>query len=201
MARRAVIIVRSPNSLTPSCHTLNHPPFSRPPSLAHPSPHRLYPACSIVLTACPHRHVPRSTTLISCIISIMALNNSLTARLDDLRSRNPARLHSENTTGQNTPSFRYSGSFMSPPQVQTPIDTPNLQRRFTTDLSKMQQIVPFGQQANQGGSVDRSATVSASSIIPPMLWVVCVTFECRIILDGRPSNMPIVGKGIPWCIC
>ena len=87
-------------------------------------------------------------------------NNSLSARLDELRSRNPPRLHSENTTGQNTPSFRYSGSFMSPPQAQTPTDAPNLQRRFTTDLSKMQQVGPIGQQSNNaGGAVDLSATV------------------------------------------
>ena len=87
-------------------------------------------------------------------------NNSLSARLDELRSRNPPRLHSENTTGQNTPSFRYSGSFMSPSQTQTPTETPNLQRRFTTDLSKMQQIGPVGQQSNNSGAVmDISATV------------------------------------------
>ncbi|KAL9131734.1 MAG: hypothetical protein Q9217_000409 [Psora testacea] len=90
----------------------------------------------------------------------MALNNSLTARLDELRSRNAPRLHSENTTGQNTPSFRYSGSFMSPPQAQTPIEAPNLQRRFTTDLSKMQQMAAsVGQQPSNGGSVDLPATI------------------------------------------
>ncbi|KAL9104443.1 MAG: hypothetical protein Q9163_000595 [Psora crenata] len=89
----------------------------------------------------------------------MAFNNSLTARLDELRSRNAPRLHSENTTGQNTPSFRYSGSFMSPPQTQTPVDAPNLQRRFTTDLSKMQPIAPIGRHPSHGGSVDMSSTL------------------------------------------
>ena len=87
----------------------------------------------------------------------MTSNNSLTARLDELRSRNPPRLYSESTTGQNTPSFRYSGSFMSPPQSQTPNETPNLQRRFTTDMSKMQQgLAPIGQPPNSGGQADSS---------------------------------------------
>lgn len=91
----------------------------------------------------------------------MSINNSLTARLDELRSRNISRLHSENTTGQNTPSFRHSGSFMSPPQAPTPIEPPNLQRRFTTDLSKMQpQVPPIGQQmGNGGGTTDVSPSV------------------------------------------
>lgn len=83
----------------------------------------------------------------------MSLNNSLTARLDELRSRNLSRLHSENTTGQNPPSFRHSGSFMSPPQPQNPMEPPDLQRRFTTDLSKMQpQVAPIGQQLGNAGS-------------------------------------------------
>ena len=87
--------------------------------------------------------------------------NSLSARLDELRSRNPTRLHSENTTGHNTPSFRYSGSFMSPPQSQTPNETPNLQRRFTTDLSKMQNqaMTPIGQPPASSGAVDPSTAV------------------------------------------
>ncbi|KAG8526279.1 uncharacterized protein KY384_000272 [Bacidia gigantensis] len=89
----------------------------------------------------------------------MAFNNNLAARLDELRSPNPSRMHSENTTGQNTPSFRYSGSFMSPNNNQTPIETPNLQRRFTTDLSKMQNIGPIGQPPNQiAVSADANAT-------------------------------------------
>ena len=102
----------------------------------------------------------------------MAFNNSLTARLDELRSRNVPRLHSETTTGQNTPSFRYSGSFMSTPQTQTPIEAPNLQRRFTTDLSKMQQIAPIGQQPSQGGSIDMSATVSCKPIFQHVLFLI-----------------------------
>ena len=92
--------------------------------------------------------------------------NSLSARLDELRSRNSSRYHSETTTGQNTPSFRYSGSFMSPAQSQTPIETPNLQRRFTTDLGKMQNqgVTPIGQPPNTNGQGDPSSTVSCPSI-------------------------------------
>lgn len=101
----------------------------------------------------------------------MAFNNSLTERLDQLRSRNQNnRMHSESSTGQNTP-FRYSGSFMAP-QAPTPIETPNLQRRFTTDLSKMQHLATIGQQPNQTlGSLDMSATVRYTLLFGPCLGV------------------------------
>lgn len=99
----------------------------------------------------------------------MAFNNSLTERLDQLRSRNQNnRMHSENSTGQNTP-FRYSGSFMTS-QAPTPTETPNLQRRFTTDLSKMQQLAPIGQQPNQTlGGLDMSATVRYTVLLWQLL--------------------------------
>ena len=122
-------------------------------------------------------------------LSIMAFNNnSLSARLDELRSRNPPRLHSENTTGQSTPSFRYSGSFMSPPQTQTPTETPNLQRRFTTDLIKMQQIGPVGQQSNSGGvSVDISATVRASKGVRLLIFSINMSTQCAHLTGFQPE--------------
>lgn len=88
-------------------------------------------------------------------------NNSLSVRLDELRSGGSTRLHSEDTTGQNTPSFRYSGSYMSPSKAPTPTETPNLQRRFTTDLGKTQQVAPIGQPPNDntGAGMDIAATV------------------------------------------
>ncbi len=92
----------------------------------------------------------------------MAFNNSLTARLDELRSRNPPRIHSENSTGQNTP-FRYSGSFMNP-QSQSSNDVPNLQRRFTTDLSKITQVAPIGQQPNQVAAPGDIATTVSTTL-------------------------------------
>ena len=74
-------------------------------------------------------------------------NNALTARLDELRSRNPPRVPSEGNTGQTTP-FRYSGSYMTTSQQQIPTssggDAPSLQRRFTADMSKMP-IAPIGE--------------------------------------------------------
>lgn len=75
-------------------------------------------------------------------------NNALTARLDELRSRNPPRVLSENSTGHNTP-FRYSGSYMATSQQQLPTsaggEPPGLQRRFTADMSKMASIAPIGE--------------------------------------------------------
>lgn len=90
----------------------------------------------------------------------MAFNNSLSSRLDDLRSRNPQSTTSENTSGYTTPS-RYSGSFMTTHSHQTNDARASLQRRFTTDLSKMSTLTPIGQPPTQAvESVDMSATVS-----------------------------------------
>lgn len=78
----------------------------------------------------------------------MSLNNSLTARLDELRSRNQSRMTSENNQGPGTP-LRYSGSFMTNTQQAATASTenPGLQRRFTADLSKMAAVAPIGQQS------------------------------------------------------
>lgn len=78
----------------------------------------------------------------------MAFNNSLTSRLEDLRSRNPQSITSENATGYTTPS-RYSGSFMTTHSQPSNDVRTSLQRRFTTDLGKMPTLPPIGQQPSQ----------------------------------------------------
>ncbi|KAL8947591.1 MAG: hypothetical protein Q9222_006143 [Ikaeria aurantiellina] len=80
----------------------------------------------------------------------MAYNNALTSRLDELRSRNSqtATTSSENSSGYNTPS-RYSGSFMNSHSQSFSDTRASLQRRFTTDLSKMPNLTPIGQQPAQ----------------------------------------------------
>ena len=92
----------------------------------------------------------------------MAFNNSITARYDELRSPNPP---SNPTTGATTPS-RYSGSFMQSHSQSFNDTRASLQRRQTTDLSKMPPITPIGQQptpVTQGGdSVDMVATVRST---------------------------------------
>lgn len=92
----------------------------------------------------------------------MAFNNSITARYDELRSPNPP---SNPTTGTTTPS-RYSGSFMQSHSQPFNDTRASLQRRQTTDLSKMPAITPIGQQptpVTQGGdSVDMAATVRST---------------------------------------
>lgn len=94
----------------------------------------------------------------------MAFNNSITARYDELRSPNPPP--SSTSTGTTTPS-RYSGSFMQSHSSQSFNDArASLQRRQTTDLSKMPpSITPIGQQpssqtSQSGEVVDMAATVS-----------------------------------------
>ena len=94
-------------------------------------------------------------------------NNALTARLDELRSRNPPRVPSEGNTGQNTP-FRYSGSYMTnnqqqqQPQPQSSgTETPSLQRRFTADMSKMP-IAPIGELNQNTEPLEVPAIVSGS---------------------------------------
>lgn len=92
-------------------------------------------------------------------------NNALTARLDELRSRNPPRVPSEANTGQSTP-FRYSGSYMSNNQPQLPpssgAETPSLQRRFTADMSKMP-IAPIGELNQNTEPLEVPAIVSHPS--------------------------------------
>lgn len=90
----------------------------------------------------------------------MAFSNALTSRLDDLRSRNAQIMGGETTSGFSTPS-RYSGSFMSTHSQPVNDARGNLQRRFTTDLTKMPTLPPIGQPPNQVvESVDLSSSVS-----------------------------------------
>ncbi len=96
-------------------------------------------------------------------------NNALTARLDELRSRNPPRVPSEGNTGQNTP-FRYSGSYMGTSQQQLPASSgaepPSLQRRFTADLSKMS-IAPIGELSQNTEPLEMPNIVSPATPLPP----------------------------------
>ena len=73
----------------------------------------------------------------------MASYNALSARYDELRSPNPPP--TSNIAGTTTPA-RYSGSFMQTQSQSFNDARGNLQRRQTTDLSKMQGITPIGQQ-------------------------------------------------------
>ena len=76
----------------------------------------------------------------------MASYNALSARYDELRSPNPPP--TSNTTGTTTPA-RYSGSFMQTQSQQLSDARGSLQRRQTTDLSKMPGMAPIGQQPAQ----------------------------------------------------
>ena len=78
----------------------------------------------------------------------MAFNNSITSRLGDLRYRNNPVSASESQSGYTTPS-RHSGSFMNSHSQPSSEARGSLQRRFTTDLSKMQPLAPIGQQSPQ----------------------------------------------------
>jgi hypothetical protein len=92
----------------------------------------------------------------------MASNNSLSSRLEELRSRNPQSPPGESTySGYNTPT-RYSGSFMQSHSQSTSTEARgSLQRRFTTDSGTLPTLTPIGQQPSQVmESVDMSATVS-----------------------------------------
>ena len=91
----------------------------------------------------------------------MAFNNSLTSRLDDLRSKNLPATSSENHSGYTTPS-RYSGSFMTSHSQPSSDTRASLQRRFTTDLGKMSTLTPIGQQPGQAVEpMEITSTVSS----------------------------------------
>ena len=90
----------------------------------------------------------------------MAASNALTNRLDELRSRNHQVTASETTSGYTTPS-RYSGSFMQSHSSSATNDArTSLQRRFTTDMSKMPTLPPIGQQPTQAAENMDYPTVS-----------------------------------------
>ncbi|MCJ1433835.1 hypothetical protein MMC27_003200 [Xylographa pallens] len=80
----------------------------------------------------------------------MASSNSLSSRLEELRSRNPQSPPGEITySGYNTPN-RYSGSFM--PSHSQPLSNDaraSLQRRFTADSGNVPTLTPIGQQPSQ----------------------------------------------------
>lgn len=81
----------------------------------------------------------------------MAYNNALTSRLDELRSRNApitTTTTSESSSGYTTPA-RYSGSFMTSHSQSINDARASLQRRFTTDMSKVPNLTPIGQQPAQ----------------------------------------------------
>jgi hypothetical protein len=92
----------------------------------------------------------------------MSANNSLSSRLEELRSRNPQSPQGESSySGYNTPT-RYSGSFMPSHSLSTTNEArANLQRRFTTDSNTFPTLSPIGSQPTQTmDSIDMSATVS-----------------------------------------
>ncbi len=106
----------------------------------------------------------------------MAFNNPITARYDELRSPNPPT--TSNGTGTTTPSSRYSGSFL--PNHSQPFGSDaraSLQRRQTTDLSKMPPMTAIGQQLTQAMEpVDVSASVSYSRPYSSFLWT-CLSYN------------------------
>lgn len=93
----------------------------------------------------------------------MASYNALSARYDELRSPNPPPTSNTNATTNPT---RYSGSFIQN-QSQTFNDARgNLQRRQTTDLSKMPGITPIGQQPAQVAEpVDLPSTFHTAQLV------------------------------------
>ena len=115
-------------------------------------------------------------------------NNALTARLDELRSRNPPRVPSESNTGQNTP-FRYSGSYMS--SSQQPLtsssvgEPPNLQRRFTADMSKMP-IAPIGELSQNTEPLEMPNIVSPSNHPPNFHYI--SFFHSRVPLKSSSQK-------------
>ena len=93
--------------------------------------------------------------------SIMSTSNSLSSRLEELRSRNPQSPPGELAYSGYTTPTRYSGSFMpSHSQATSSEARSSLQRRFTADSGNVPTLTPIGQQPIQAMEpVDMSATV------------------------------------------
>ena len=101
----------------------------------------------------------------------MAFSNSLTSRLDDLRSRNSQFMASEPSPAYTVPA-RYSGSFMTTHSQSSSDARGNLQRRFTTDMTKMPPPqTPIGQPPNQPvESAEITSTVSGPFFVPRIAY-------------------------------
>ncbi|KAI9872792.1 MAG: hypothetical protein M1830_001186 [Pleopsidium flavum] len=88
----------------------------------------------------------------------MAYNNGFGDRMDDLRFRNPQSPRDESYSGYNSPR-RVNGGYMATHSQSSNDTRANLQRRFTTDSSKMPTLTPIGQQPGQVVEpIDLSAT-------------------------------------------
>lgn len=140
-----------------SQRSLNTPP---PTSLPAFTFFLLHPPCTSIQKSFWNLLFTLGTSLLirSHPSSNMAFNNALSTRLEELRSRNPQSTASENTTGYTIPS-RYSGSFMTTHSHPSNDVRASLQRRFTTDLSKMPTLTPIGQPSQVVDPVDISSTV------------------------------------------
>ena len=116
----------------------------------------------------------------------MAFNNSIASRLGDLRSRNNPVSTSESPSGYTTPS-RYSGSFMNSHSQPSSDARASLQRRFTTDLSKMQPLAPINQQSPQ--IAEQVEGPVAVSLERPELSISHFHFKRLSALSKWPANI------------
>jgi hypothetical protein len=137
-------------------------PYSAPPSS------RLCDSPFALTLSLPHlssffRRTPTPGPSLTHLPSqiVMSASNSLSSRLEELRSRNPQSPPSESIySGYNTPN-RYSASFMSPTHSQSSHDVrSSLPRRFTADSNNPSTPRPSGGQ--QLGSAVESADITAS---------------------------------------
>src|SRR5271154_5616651 len=92
----------------------------------------------------------------------MAFTNGLNERMDELRFGSQRSPTDENTYGFNSAS-RPQSSFFSSFQQPSSDARGSLQRRFTTDSSKISTVSPFGQQYAQRHS--GTVCISNSSAI------------------------------------
>ena len=86
---------------------------------------------------------------------MMAFNNSLTARLDELRSsRNSGRLSNDNNGGNNAIPFRLSGGFQGqgPFSSNSTDSNPIASRRLTGDFPKPPTMAPIGQMPSNAAN-------------------------------------------------
>ena len=90
----------------------------------------------------------------------MAFKNGLSERLDELRFTSPRSPPSESAFSGYTSPTRGQSSFMSAFHTPPNDVRANLQRRFTTDASKLSGWVPFGQQPQLPEAQDLLSSVS-----------------------------------------
>lgn len=121
----------------------------------------------------------------------MAYNNGFGDRIDDIRFRHPQSPRDESYSGYNSPR-RANGGYMTTHSQSSNDTRASLQRRFTTDSSKMPTLTPIGQQPGQVGEpVDLSSTVCYQPLLFVCRWI-STQYQSPFMSNQAPPRLVVM---------